>query len=71
MQRQLGHYEQQNHCVVCVCALAGAGFGLVLGILFGIAFGYFSYAVVGIVFGAILGFTIDESNKNFKDYPSS
>jgi hypothetical protein len=61
MQRQLGHYEQQNHCVVCVCALAGAGIG----------FGYFSYAVVGIVFGAILGFTIDESNKNFKDYPSS
>jgi len=69
MQGQLEHHERQkNHAV---CAFAGSGFGLVVGILFGIAFGNLSYAFVGIAFGAILGFAADESNKNIKGYPSS
>jgi outer membrane lipoprotein SlyB len=71
MQRWLQHHDKQNQKILGVCTLAGAGFGMVLGILFGIAFGNIVYLIVGAAGGVMMGLAIGESNKNFKEYPSS
>jgi outer membrane lipoprotein SlyB len=71
MQRWLQHEDKQNENIVGVCALAGAGFGMALGILFGIAFGNMAYLVVGAAGGAMMGLAVGESTKNSKGYPSS
>jgi outer membrane lipoprotein SlyB len=65
------HHDQEVDKFVGTCILAGAGFGLVLGILFGIAFNQMACVVIGVVCGAIMGIAIEESNKNFKEYRSS
>jgi outer membrane lipoprotein SlyB len=71
MQRCIQRHNQQEQKIVGVCALAGAGLGMVLGILFGIAYGSMAYLIVGAAGGAMMGLAVGESNKKFKEYPSS
>ena len=71
MQRRYRHLEKKEQKIVGICALAGAGFGMALGILFGIAYGSMAYLIVGAAGGVMMGLAVGESNKNFKEYPSS
>ena len=51
-------YDQHVNKKVGVCTLVGMGFGLVLGILFGIAFDQLVCIAVGAGCGAIMGLAI-------------
>ncbi|OGO15780.1 MAG: hypothetical protein A2Z14_00495 [Chloroflexi bacterium RBG_16_48_8] len=71
MYRWLEEHNKQRLGSVGVCVIAGSGFGLGLGILLGFSLDNIAYVLIGVVYGAMMGLAIGESNKDFKDYPTS